>query len=149
MNTRFSDDLDRVNKRIDEQTGAARYIFDRPGPGALPAYQEDIHINSWNGVVWSNSTDLSSYLSGRGQTWNRYAPVADPVRVPGQPTFAPTSADLYTDQSRITMPAWMLRCQGRTPFDQDPSAMYQYQSPIIPVVERVGINARQMALRQK
>jgi hypothetical protein len=136
--TRFSNDVDRQNKQFQEQTGSARWVFDRPGPGTQPAYQEDVFIRvGWGGNMWSNSTDLSSYLSGRMDTMDRHIGV-DSTPIPSQstPLSYPVSDQLYTDQVRTTQPAWLLRGRDWT---VDTSTILGVPAPI---TDRLGINVR-------
>ncbi len=121
--------------------GPARWVFEQPGPGPTPAYQEDVYIRpGWGGNMWSNGTDLSSYLSGRMATMDRYIG-SNLIPVPSQstPLSFPVSDQLYTDQNRTTHPAWMLRGRETAMEDYDASTIYKIQAPL---ADRSGINVR-------
>lgn len=111
--TRFHDDPCRIQKRLQESTGAGRYNLNIPGQGDLPYVMDDpyIRMEKWGGNFCKNSINLESDLLGLTRKITK--------DIPGVNEYAKKSAKLIkqsypvsttaTEQSRATHPAWMLK----------------------------------------
>jgi len=112
--TRINEDPCRIRKNLQQLTDQGRWVLDVPGNGATPCFQMDPHIipQKWGGNVWTNCTDVQSYLLGLDQRPSRDcgAPnVPNSHLSNARPIQYPTCTTLTTDQSRATDPAWERR----------------------------------------
>ena len=116
--TRFHDDSSRIIKELDIATYSGRYALNVPGNGTNPVYMQDPHIRlqKWGGNAMTMATDIENNL--RGLTRNLNRDTADNLYRGGKYTSTPAGShtlssgatvNSYTDQSRATHPAWMLR----------------------------------------
>lgn len=111
--TRFHDDPHRIEKQLQESTGAGRYLLNVPGNGDTPSFMEDpfIRLQYWGANLMTNSIDLDSDLKGLTRQLNKdclsknkhinHATTSSKINYP---TNIPT-----TEQSRATHPAWTAR----------------------------------------
>lgn len=110
--TRFHDDPCRVKKQLQEMTGPGRYMINQPGWGDKPCYMEDpyMRVQQWGGNLRTNTINLESDLMGLTRTLtkdceeNNYKKEA----VKSEQISYPTCGS-FTDQSRVTDPAWWYR----------------------------------------
>tara|TARA_Y100000996_G_scaffold232168_1_gene182728 strand:- start:68 stop:565 length:498 start_codon:yes stop_codon:yes gene_type:complete len=111
--TRFHDDPCRVEKNLQESTGAGRYMLNVPGNGSKPCFMEDpyIRLQQWGANLMTNPVDLDSKLRGLTTNLNRDC-ITDNDNVTNlsqsqtvnYPVCNPT-----TEQPRATHPAWTAR----------------------------------------
>lgn len=109
--TRFHDDPCRIRKQLQQMTDPGRWALDVPGNGAAPCFQMDPQIipQKWGANVWTNCTDVQSYLLGLDQRLGCNKPVSNKYMQDARPIEYPTCESLTTDQPRTTNPAWELR----------------------------------------
>ena len=111
--TRFHDDPCRINKQLQESTGLGRYMLNVPGNGSKPLYMDDpfIRMQKWGGNLMTNTVNLESDLFGLTRNTNRDELETNEYRLNAvkTDTVQYESVNPYTDQSRATHPAWMLR----------------------------------------
>ena len=122
--TRFNYDECRTEKRLQQSTDPGRYMLDVPGNGTKPYYVSDSHILSqkWGGNLWTNQVDIESTFWGIDKSVGRdcisekkrFELSTSKIEYPELNTF------LTTDQSRATMPAWMLRDMSQTQIIETP-----------------------------
>ena len=113
-NTRFNYDSCRTIKKLQQSTGPARWIMDVPGNGSNPCYIEDpqIIIQKWGGNLRTNTINLESDLLGVNRNLSRDCLGKDNYtrfNVPNEAIDYPSCNNLYTEQSRVIMPAWTAR----------------------------------------
>ena len=117
--TRFHDDPARIIKNLEISTFAGRYALDAPGSGANPIYMQDPHIRmqKWGGNAMTGATEIENNLFGLTRNLNRdtfdnlYSGSGPGKSIPAECQVIPSrdTANSYTDQSRATHPAWVLR----------------------------------------
>jgi hypothetical protein len=116
--TRFHDDSARIIKALDISTYSGRYALNVPGNGTNPAYMQDPHmrLQKWGGNAMTHATEIENNLFGLTRNLNR--DTFDNLYRGGKHTSMPSGSHVlqsgatvnsYTDQSRATNPAWMLR----------------------------------------
>ena len=112
--TRFHDDPVRIQKRLEESTYEGRYQIDRPGPGVSMPFSEDPHqrLQHWGANLRNNTINLESDLRGMTRKTNRdhisnnnY--MVHSVRTEPLATYG--TQNPFTDESRLSDPAWMYR----------------------------------------
>lgn len=109
--TRFHDDPLRIQKQLQESTGAGKYQLETPGNGLFLPYFEDPHIRlqKWGANLHNNSTDLESDF--RCITRKLTHDIVDyQSKTPNSSllnTFSTVEA--FVDESRSTHPAWMFK----------------------------------------
>ena len=110
--TRFHDDPCRIEKQLQESTGAGRYMLDVPGNGPKPCYMEDpyIRLQQWGANLCTDPVGLESELLGLNQT----IAGRDCVEVPKTYKVESNRVDYpscqpFTEQPRATNPAWTAR----------------------------------------
>ena len=113
-NTRFFYDPCRTIKNLQQSTGPGRWIMDVPGNGSHPCYVEDpqIIIQKWGANLRTNTINLESDLLGVNRNLSRDCLGKDGYQsfnVPNEPISYPVCRNLYTEQSRVIMPAWTAR----------------------------------------
>jgi len=113
-NTRFNYDSCRTIKKIQQSTGPGRWIMDVPGNGSNPCYIEDpqIIIQKWGANLRTNTINLESDLLGVNRNLSRDCLGKDNYthfNVPNEAIHYPSCNNLYTEQSRVIMPAWTAR----------------------------------------
>jgi hypothetical protein len=113
-NTRFFYDPCRTIKQLQQSTGPGRWIMDVPGNGSHPCYIEDpqIIIQKWGGNLRTNTINLESDMLGVNRKIGRDCLGKDGYKsynVESKPISYPTCNNLYTEQSRVIMPAWTAR----------------------------------------
>ena len=112
--TRFHDDPCRIEKQLQESTGAGRYMLNVPGNmGDKPYYMEDPYIRAqkWGGNLRTNTINLESDLLGLTRALNNdcnelnnYENHAIKSNIISYPSCQP-----FVEQSRATHPAWTAR----------------------------------------
>lgn len=117
--TRFHDDPARIIKNLEISTYAGRYALDSPGNGANPTYMQDpfIRMQKWGGNAMTEATEIENDLFGLTRNMNRdtfdnlYCKGNGTTRFPSDSRPVPSKdvMNAYTDQSRATHPAWILR----------------------------------------
>ena len=111
--TRFHDDPCRINKQLQESTGVGRYMLNVPGNGSKPLYMDDpfIRMQKWGGNLMTNTVNLESDLFGLSRNTNRDDLESNEYRLNAVKSNSVQyeSANLMTDQSRATHPAWLIR----------------------------------------
>jgi len=115
-NTRFFYDRCRVEKQLQESTDQGRWILNVPGNGDRPDYISDpqIRIQTWGANLMTNCVDLESELKGVNRRIGTDCLGIDQYNnkkyvTPSQQITYPTNTSLTTEQSRVIMPAWMIR----------------------------------------
>ena len=110
--TRFNDDPCRIKKQLQESTGTGRYMLNKPGWGANPCFMDDPHIRmeQWGANLQTNSINLESDLLGltRPLTKDCESNNFKKAEVNTSPIQYP-KCDPFTEQSRVTNPAWWYR----------------------------------------
>ena len=71
--TRFHDDKSRIEKQLQELTGAGRYMMNVPGPGNKPCFMDDpyMRLQQWGANLNTNSINLESDLRGLTRSANK------------------------------------------------------------------------------
>ena len=113
-NTRFNYDSCRTIKHLQQSTDPGRWIMNVPGNGSNPCYMEDpqIIIQKWGANLRTNTTNLESELLGVNRMLSRDCLGKDNYNnfnVPNEAISFPSCTNLYTEQSRVIMPAWTAR----------------------------------------
>jgi hypothetical protein len=110
--TRFHDDPCRIKKQLQETTGAGRYMLNKPGWGESPCFMDDPHIRmeQWGANLQTNTINLESDLLGltRPLTKDCESNNFKTAEVKTTPIQYP-KCDPFTEQSRVTNPAWWYR----------------------------------------
>jgi hypothetical protein len=110
--TRFHDDPCRIKKQLQEMTGPGRYIMDTPGWGDKPCFMSDPYIRTggWGANLRTNTLNLESDLMGlsRRLTKDCESNNYKKSEVKSEAISYP-SCDPFTEQSRVTNPAWWYR----------------------------------------
>lgn len=115
--TRFSSDVSRQNKYIEESTFSGIYHLNTPGNGLNNKYIEDPHIRlqKWGANLNSNSCSIESNLRGLNQPLSRdhheFKDVAHK-----QLSYSKDSFNV--NESRSTHPSWLYR--------EKPQQLYGY-----------------------
>lgn len=135
--TRFHDDIYRMEKEMQEVTGAGRYMLNVPGNGAKPCFMEDPHIRmqKWGANLMTNTVNVESDLMGLTRSANRDYLGQNNYQKKAVETFPvayPTCGG-GTDQSRATHPAWLVRDLEQTnwtklPLDPQANVCMQFQN---------------------
>jgi hypothetical protein len=114
--TRFRDDPCRINIQNQQSTDQGRWILNTPGNGDKPYFMEDANIISqkWGGNLWSNATDVQSYLMGLHNPagkdcLGKEKPFNTIYEKTPSPNVYPSTNDLFTEQSRAIAPSWTVR----------------------------------------
>jgi hypothetical protein len=111
--TRFHDDNSRIEKQLQELTGAGRYMMNVPGPGDKPCFMDDpyLRLQQWGANLNTNAINLESDLMGLTRTANK-----DCIKANNYQTKAVKSSRVnypvcqsMTEQPRATHPAWTAR----------------------------------------
>jgi len=109
--TRFHDDPCRIKKQLQETTGPGKYILNKPGWGDKPCFMEDpyMRMTEWGANLQTNTINLESDLMGLTRTLtdcdqNNYKN----TEVKSDTMLFP-SCSSFTEQSRVTNPAWWYR----------------------------------------
>jgi hypothetical protein len=113
-NTRFNYDSCRTIKQLQQSTDPGRWIMNVPGNGSNPSYIEDpqIIIQKWGANLRTNTINLESELLGINKMLSRDCLGKDNYtnfNVSNEAILYPSSRNLYTEQSRVIMPAWTAR----------------------------------------
>lgn len=108
--TRFNDDPSRIRKRLQEMTGAGKYMLNKPGNGDKPCYMDDpfIRLQEWGGNLRTNVINLESDLKGLTRNSNRDILTLNNYvdnKVKSEAFKYPT-CDSFVDQTRASNPAW-------------------------------------------
>lgn len=108
--TRFHDDPHRIKKYLQESTDQGRYMLDVPGTGPNPCFMEDpyIRLQKWGANLHTNTINLESALIGIGDKLTRDC-LLDCKKFPKHSQINYPSCEPFTEQSRITNPAWLSR----------------------------------------
>ena len=118
-NTRFYYDDVRTRKRLQQSTGAGRYILNKPGNGCAPCYVEDAHIRlqGWGANLRSvpngHPVDLASDLLGLTRTARKNPLDYRQYSVKSNKQDFPECTTAYTDESRATHPPWEYKGLGK------------------------------------
>jgi hypothetical protein len=109
--TRFHDDPLRIQKQLQEMTGAGRYQLMRPGPGPQVPFIEDPHVRlqQWGANLHSNGANLETDLIGVNRKLTHGIQLYDSRTPSTQAHQYATVENSFTDESRATHPAWMFR----------------------------------------
>ena len=111
--TRFRNDPSKINIHNQQSTDQGRWILNTPGNGDKPYYMEDPYVISqkWGGNLWSNATDVHSYLMGLQQRTGKDCLGKEKFGqvLNASPNLYPTSNNLTTEQSRAIAPSWTVR----------------------------------------
>ena len=112
--TRFSYDVDRTKKQLQQSTDPGRFIMNVPGPGESVTFMDDPHfrLTKWGGNLRTNTVNLESDLRGLTRNLNR-----DHIDKNNYEKRSVVSSAIhhkvcdksYTDQSRASHPAWQYR----------------------------------------
>ena len=111
--TRFHDDPCRIEKQQQESTDQGKWRINVPGNGDKPCFMIDpsIRLQKWGANLMTNTINLESSLFGLDRNLSRdcnpqnnYKDVVIPTSNVEYPTCSP-----FTDQSRVTNPAWWYR----------------------------------------
>ena len=103
----------RIEKDLQISTNTGRYHLNVPGPGANVNYESDPHIRlqKWGANYHTNTVNLESDLMGLTRNLNRDCQSTNGHVENKVKSFQiPSGTNKpYTDQSRVTNPAWMYR----------------------------------------
>lgn len=109
--TRFHDDICRINKQVEESTGAGRYIFGTPGPGSHVAFETNPYyrLQKYGANLTTNSLNVETDLLGMTRPISRDCYNYKKNAVP----YQNISTDLGTqhsnvEESRSVLPAYMI-----------------------------------------
>lgn len=110
--TRISNEQERIEIQLRQQTNQCRWYIDVPGPGADLPFMMDPHIlaQKWGGNINTNTVDTHSSLLGLNKQLNRDNVNQSQFKrqnLYSLPVSYPTHSHfLTTEQSRAIMPAW-------------------------------------------
>ena len=116
--TRFNYDECRTKKKLQQQTGASRYILNVPGNGSNPCFMNDpqVRLQKWGAnlksVVNGGPIDIDSDLTGRTRKLTKYCSKEQfnsNNQLNIQDIQYPVCNQAVTDQTRTTHPAWMYK----------------------------------------
>jgi|TARA_R110002074_G_scaffold65363_3_gene155440 hypothetical protein len=111
--TRFHDDPCRIKKQLQESSGPGRYMMNKPGWGDSPCFMDDPHVrmSEWGANLRTNTTNLESDLMGltrqltkdcdNKNNFMKHEAKSEPIKY--------SSCNPFTEQSRVTNPAWWYR----------------------------------------
>ena len=111
--TRFNDDPCRIMKQQQESTDQGKWRLNVPGNGDKPCFMIDpsIRLQKWGANLMTNTINLESSLFGLDRNLtkdcspqNNYKGLTIPSSKVEYPMCSP-----FTDQSRVTNPAWWYR----------------------------------------
>lgn len=117
-NTRFFYDSARTKKKLQQSTGPGRYILNMPGNGCTPCFVEDPHIRlqEWGANLRStednNPVDILSDLQGLTRPLSKAPLEYTKYSVKTNKRSFPECTTTYTDESRVTHPAWQYKGMG-------------------------------------
>ena len=111
--TRFHDDPCRIAKQQQESTDQGKWRLNVPGNGDKPCFMIDpsIRLQKWGANLMTDTTNLESSLFGLDRTLSRDCNPQNNYKdtnVSGNAIQYPTCSP-FTDQSRVTNPAWWYR----------------------------------------
>ena len=111
--TRFHDDPCRIEKQQQESTDQGKWRINVPGNGDKPCFMIDpsIRLQKWGGNLMTNTINLESSLFGLDRNLSRDCNPQNnykDVNIPTSPIEYPQCSP-FTDQSRVTNPAWWYR----------------------------------------
>ena len=73
--TRFHDDKSRIEKQLQEMTGAGRYMMNVPGPGNKPCFMDDpyMRLQQWGANLNTNSINFNPFIYVQSiKIWRRF-----------------------------------------------------------------------------
>jgi hypothetical protein len=111
--TRFHDDPNRIQKRLEESTFIGRYRLNMPGQGLDLPFMEDpnIRLQHWGANMRTNTVALESDLFGLSRRLNRdLVDINDHTRhavATGSQSYR--SSQPFIEESRASHPAWMYK----------------------------------------
>ena len=113
--TRFSYDVDRTKKQLQQSTDPGRFIINVPGPGESVTFMDDPHyrLTKWGGNIRTNTVNLESDLRGLTRNLNRDHLDQNNYEkrsVITSATHHKICDKSYTDQSRASHPAGTGSC---------------------------------------
>ena len=111
--TRFNDDPCRIMKQQQESTDQGKWRLNVPGNGDKPCFMVDpsIRLQKWGANLMTNTINLESSLFGLDRNLTRDCNPQNnykDVNIPTSPIEYPVCSP-FTDQSRVTNPAWWYR----------------------------------------
>jgi len=112
--TRFNYDECRTKKSLQQATDPGKWILNVPGNGDKPCFMEDpyIRMQKWGANLRTNTINLESDLQGVNRVISRDClgkDIYQKYNVVNNAIEYPSCKKVYTEQSRATDPAWMLR----------------------------------------
>ena len=112
--TRFKYDDARVEKQLQQSTDPGRYVLNVPGPADSTKYIESpmIRLQKFGNQIRTNSTNIESDLRGLTRNLNRDNMCMNNYKkksVSSSHVNYDTEKSIWTDQSRVTHPAWHYR----------------------------------------
>ena len=112
--TRIYDDPHRVAKLLQLQTQAGRYALNVPGNGTRMPFQEDpfCRLQHWGANIHSDMLAVNEFFRGTARvplTRKDAVVLCAGTLTEGSRAGMYGTASPYTDQSRATDPAWVLR----------------------------------------
>jgi len=128
MFTRYNYDDARTQKSLQQSTGTGRYFLNTPGNGPTPFYSTNpyIRMQTWGGNLCTHSIDLESQLKGYTHPLCKNTVYDTPMykfhKDHHSHIWCPTTdaAQLQTDESRSTVPAWTFRDANQSRMDYLP-----------------------------
>lgn len=129
--TRYKYDKIRVQKQLNEQTFAGRYMLNTPGNGSVMPFQEDPHLRlqGWGANMASNAIQLENDLRGLDRQMTRDCNNQNNYKMHNAPinniNYGTNSS--FVHQSRAEMPAWEVK--GVMPIRKD-FLHYDPQNPV-------------------
>ena len=110
--TRFHDDPCRIKKQLQEMTGPGRYMVNKPGWGDSPCFMDDPHIrmSGWGANLRTNTINLESDLMGLTRNLTKDCESNNYMKHSvNSEAMTFSSCNTFTEQSRVTNPAWWYR----------------------------------------
>lgn len=111
--TRYKYDKLRVQKQLNEETFAGRYMLNTPGNGSIMPFQEDPHLRlqQWGANMASNAIQLESDLRGMNRKLTKDCNT-DNNHIVNQSQVQNVNYGTnksFVHQSRAEMPAWEVK----------------------------------------
>ena len=117
-------DKERVKEKIESDYDNLKYMVNEPGNGKQPFYIEDpqIRLQKFGANISDNMVDINSALIGLNKTLCRDTSIPNNGRNGNSEPFNdtyykhlfPNYKDAITDETRASLPAWMLRGSENT-----------------------------------
>lgn len=114
--TRISNDINIIQKKIEDSNYNLNYILNKPGYGNNPIYVEEpnIRLEKWGGNQMKNMVNIENNLYGLNKKLNRSAYDENNTNnnnnnINNDDIIQYPTSKFYIDDTRLSNPAWMYR----------------------------------------